>query len=79
MDILRTIVMVLFVLISIILIVVIMMQESKTSGLSGTINGVADTYWGKNKGRSMEGKLVKATKVLAVLFFIIALALNMNW
>ncbi|HIS48686.1 MAG TPA: preprotein translocase subunit SecG [Candidatus Scybalocola faecigallinarum] len=79
MDILRTIVMVLFVLICIALIVVIMMQESKTSGLSGTINGVADTYWGKNKGRSMEGKLVKATKVLAVLFFILALALNMNW
>ena len=79
MDILRTIVMVLFVLICIALIVVIMMQESKTSGLSGTINGVADTYWGKNKGRSMEGKLVKATKVLAVLFFTLALALNMNW
>ena len=79
MDILRTILMVLFVLIGIALIVVIMMQESKTSGLSGTINGVADTYWGKNKGRSMEGKLVKATKVLAVLFFILALALNMNW
>ena len=79
MDILRTIVMVLFVLISIILVIVILMQESKTSGLSGAINGVADTYWGKNKGRSMEGKLVKATKVLAVLFFIIAHALNMNW
>ncbi len=79
MDILRTIVMVLFVLICIALIVVIMMQESKTSGLSGAINGVADTYWGKNKGRSMEGKLVQATKVLAVLFFIIALALNMTW
>lgn len=79
MDILRTIVMVLFVLISIVLVIVILMQESKTSGLSGAINGVADTYWGKNKGRSMEGKLVKATKVLAVLFFVIALALNMNW
>ena len=79
MDILRTIVMVLFVLISIVLVVVILMQESKTSGLSGAINGVADTYWGKNKGRSVEGKLVKATKVLAVLFFILALALNMNW
>lgn len=79
METLRTIVMVLFVLISIVLTVVILMQESKTSGLSGAINGAADTYWGKNKGRSMEGKLVKATKVLAVLFFIVALALNMNW
>lgn len=79
MDILRTIIMVLFVLICIALVVVIMMQESKSSGLSGAINGVADTYWGKNKGRSMEGKLVKATKVLAALFFVIALVLNMAW
>lgn len=79
MEVLRTIVMVLFVLISIVLTVIILMQESKTSGLSGAINGVADTYWGKNKGRSMEGKLEKATKILAVLFFIIAIALNMNW
>ena len=77
MDILRTIIMVLFVLICIALVVVIMMQESKSSGLSGAINGVADTYWGKNKGRSMEGKLVQATKVLAALFFVIALVLNM--
>ncbi|MBB5263814.1 preprotein translocase subunit SecG [Catenibacillus scindens] len=79
MDILRTIIMVLFVLICIALVVVIMMQESKSSGLSGAINGVADTYWGKNKGRSMEGKLVQATKVLAALFFVIALVLNMAW
>ncbi len=79
MEVLRTIVMVLFVLISIVLTVIILMQESKTSGLSGAINGVADTYWGKNKGRSMEGKLEKATKILAVLFFVIAIALNMNW
>ena len=79
MDILRTIVMILFVLICIALVVVIMMQESKSSGLSGAINGVADTYWGKNKGRSMEGKLVQATKVLAALFFVIALVLNIAW
>lgn len=79
MDILRTIIMVLFVLICIALVVVIMMQESKSSGLSGAINGVADTYWGKNKGRSMEGKLVQATKVLAALFFVIALVLNIAW
>ena len=53
------------------------MQEGKSAGLSGTINGVADTYWGKNKGRSMEGKLVKITVVLAVLFFVIAAVLSL--
>ena len=40
--------------------------------------GVADTYWGKNKGRSKEGRLVKATIVCVVLFFIISIVLNMG-
>ena len=44
------------------------MQEGKSQGL-GAIAGAADTYWGKNKGRSMEGGLVKATTVMGVLFF----------
>jgi preprotein translocase subunit SecG len=51
------------------------MQEGKSAGL-GSIAGAADTYWGKNKGRSMEGTLNKATKVLAVLFILIAILLN---
>ena len=72
MEILRTIVTVLFVLIAIALTVIVLMQEGKAAGLSGTINGVADTYWGKNKGRSMEGVLVKLTRVFVVLFLLIA-------
>lgn len=79
MEILRTIVTVLFVLIAIALTVIVLMQEGKAAGLSGTINGVADTYWGKNKGRSMEGNLEKATKILGALFIIVALLLNMSW
>ena len=38
------------------------MQEGKSAGL-GAIAGAADTYWGKNKGRSMEGRLVTGTKI----------------
>ena len=57
---------------------IILMQEGKSQGL-GTIAGMADTYWGKNKGRSMEGTLVKVTKVMAVLFFVLALVLNLNF
>ena len=53
------------------------MQEGKSAGLSGAINGIADTYWGKNKGRSIEGKLEMATKILAVLFIVISLVLNL--
>ena len=55
------------------------MQEINQKGLSGAISGAADTYWGKNKGRSMEGKLVTFTKILAVLFVIIAIILNINF
>ena len=79
MEVLRAIVTVVYVLICLGLIVVVLMQEGKSAGLSGSINGVADTYWGKNKGRSMEGALVKLTKLLAVLFIVISVVLNMSW
>lgn len=79
MEVLRGIVTVLYVLLCIALIVVVLMQEGKSAGLSGAINGVADTYWGKNKGRSMEGTLEKITKILAALFIILSIVLTMNW
>ena len=69
---------VVFVLICLAITVVILLQEGKSAGL-GAISGAADTYWGKNKGRSMEGKLEKATKVFVVLFFVIAIVLNMKF
>ena len=53
MQILRTILTILFVIDCIALTVVVLMQEGKSQGL-GAIAGAADTYWGKNKGRSME-------------------------
>ena len=45
----------------------LLMQEGKQQGL-GSIAGVADTYWGKNKGRSMEGGLVRGTIIMGVIF-----------
>ena len=62
MAVLKTILSVLFIIISLIITVVILMQEGKSAGL-GAISGAADTYWGKNKGRSMEGVLVKLTRI----------------
>lgn len=76
---LKTIVSVIFIAICIALIILVMLQESKSSGLSGSIGGMADSYWGKNKGRSMEGKLVKWTAILGVIFFVLSIVLNMNW
>lgn len=56
--------------------IVILLQEGKQAGLGGAISGAADSYWGKNKGRSIEGALEKATKIMVVLFFIISILLN---
>lgn len=78
MEALRVIVTALYVVICIALTIVVIMQEGKSAGL-GAISGMAETYWGKNKGRSVEGKLELATKILAVLFIVISLVLNMNW
>ena len=78
MQILRTILTILFVIDCIALTVVVLMQEGKSQGL-GAIAGAADTYWGKNKGRSMEGCLVKATTVMGDLFFVLAVVLNLNF
>ncbi len=76
---LRTALTVLYIIICIAMVVLVLMQEGKSAGLSGSINGVADTYWGKNKGRSIEGALSKITTVLAVLFIVISVLLCMNW
>ena len=66
-------------LLRVIITVVILLQEGKQAGLTGAISGAADTYWGKNKGRSMEGKLEKATKICVVLFFVLSVILNMGF
>ena len=65
MEILRIILTVIFIVMCIALTVLVLMQEGKDAGL-GAIAGGAETYWGKNKGRSMEGLLVKITKWLAI-------------
>ena len=77
MAVLKIILTVVFIIMSIALTVIILMQEGKSAGL-GAIAGAADTYWGKNKGRSMEGRLVTGTKILVVLFIVIAAVLNLG-
>ncbi len=77
MEALRIVIQVIFILICIALTALVLMQEGKSAGL-GAISGAAETYWGKNKGRSMEGKLVKITKYLAIGFMVIAVILNLN-
>ena len=57
------------------LIGVVIFQEGNSQGL-GAVGGMAESYWGKNKGRSLEGKLQKFTAIAAALFIILSLVLN---
>ena len=77
MDILKIVLYIVFVIDCIALLAIILLQEGKSAGL-GTIGGVADSYWGQNKGRSMEGALVKSTKFLAILFLVLSVVLNLK-
>jgi len=77
METVRIIVTVVFIIVAIALSGIVLMQEGKNSGLSA-LSGVADTYWGKNKGRSMEGMLIKITAVLGAIFMVMSILLNMS-
>lgn len=54
---------------------IVLMQQGKSAGLSGAISGAAESYFGKNKARTMEGKLERITKILATCFIILAFIL----
>ncbi|MDF2945072.1 MAG: hypothetical protein K0S01_3930 [Herbinix sp.] len=79
MDALKVIVQIVYILICIALTFVVLKQEGKTAGLSGALTGTSETYWSKNKGRSVEGTLEKITKYLAAGFIVLSVVLNLNW
>ena len=64
------------IILAIFLIIAVLLQESRSAGLSGAISGGADTFFGKSKGRTMEQKLVKLTKISAIAFFILTLGVT---
>ena len=77
-NVIHGILLILYIVVCIALTVIVLMQEGKQAGLTGAISGAAESYWGKNKGRSMEGGLVLATKILAIAFIVLSLILNLN-
>ena len=74
MGVVRIILTVVFMIVCVAMTVVILMQESKQQGL-GSLGGMSETYWSKNKGRSREGMLIKITTVLVTLFLVISAVL----
>ena len=76
----KTALTVVFLLICVITIVLVLCQEAKDNGLGSLAGGTsADTYWSKNKNRSMEGKLGQFTKILGELFVLLAVILNLGF
>jgi len=65
------------VLSSLFLVAVVLLQSGKNAGLSGAIAGVADTFMAKNKAKTLDAKLAKATKWVAGVFIVLTLALNL--
>lgn len=61
------------IIVAIALVAIVLMQSGKTAGLSGTISGGAETFFGKNKGRTIDAILSKITSVAAIVFLITSL------
>ncbi|MBQ5867912.1 MAG: preprotein translocase subunit SecG [Lachnospiraceae bacterium] len=74
---LRILLTIVFVIACVAMTVIVLMQEGKSSGL-GALSGAAESHWAKNKGRTLEGNMEMITKIIAVLIFVLALALNLN-
>ena len=78
MSVLHTILTIVFIIICVVLAVLVLLQEGKSEGLGALAGGNSDTYWGQNKARSKEGRLERITRILAALFFILAIVLNLK-
>ena len=76
MSVIQIILTVIYVLLGVAISIVVLMQEGKSNGLGSAIGGMADSYWSKNKGRSMEGALEHFTRYGAIVFMVITLILN---
>lgn len=78
MSTIGTVLTVVLIILTVILAVIILMQSKRSAGL-GAVSGTsgADTFWSKNKGNSVEGKLEKYTKIGGALFMIIAFIVNL--
>ena len=65
-----------YIILCVVLIAIVLLQSGKQAGLSGTIAGGAETFFGKNKGKTIDSILSKLTSVVAILFMILAIIIN---
>lgn len=65
-----------YIVLCVVLIAIVLLQSGKQAGLSGTIAGGAETFFGKNKGKTIDSILSKVTSVVAILFMVLAIVIN---
>ena len=75
MNAIMLIISIVMVLLAVVLVAVIMLQSGKTAGLSGAIAGGAETFLSKNKAKTLDAKLAKNTKWIAIAFLVLSLVL----
>lgn len=64
------------IIVSLLIIAIILLQPGRRAGVNGAISGGADTFLSKNKARTIDAKLARITKYVAILFFVLALVAN---
>ena len=75
MSAIQIIVSIFHILFSLSIIVIVLLQSGKSAGLSGAIAGGAETFFGKNKGRTIDALLSKYTSAAAILFLVTSVIL----
>lgn len=77
MPILNGILTALLIIAELFLIAVVLLQPGKSAGISGSISGGAETFFGKHKAKTFEGKLELLTKISAAAFMILTIVLSL--
>lgn len=67
---------ILMIIVSVIIIAIILLQQGHRAGVNGAISGGADTFLSKNKARTVNAKLARMTKYIAIAFFVLAIVAN---
>ncbi len=68
---------ILLLVVDLFLIAVILLQEGKTAGINGSVSGAADTFLSKNKAKSLDAKLARWTKWVAIAFVVLSVVISL--
>lgn len=63
-------------LLAVVIVIIIMLQEGHQQGMGAITGGSSDTFYSKNKSRSLDAFLARWTRIIAIVFFLVVIALN---